>query len=251
MIEIPAAALRAAEPGQPRSTSVASAPTTWRSTPSPPTASSARWPTLQDPWQPALLDLVALRRGGRGRPGKPCGVCGEAAADPAAGLRAGRARGDQLVDGAARAARRTGRAGRAHTRPVPLAAQAARGATTAAHARAAARSHLPGLVGPGALTGREGWGSDRTGRAGAWPIQEGWGSERTGRKAAFVELCGSGSRGMDTFESMFRRTGTAGLLVMALAACAGGGGGPAGAAPATRPEVGASVHGSAELVGGQ
>ncbi|MEU7832297.1 MULTISPECIES: beta-N-acetylhexosaminidase [unclassified Nonomuraea] len=36
---------------------------------------------------------------------------------------------------------------------------------------------------------------------------------------------------------MFRRTGTAGLLVMALAACAGGGGGPVGAAPATRPEV--------------
>ncbi|MEU7741828.1 beta-N-acetylhexosaminidase [Nonomuraea sp. NPDC049158] len=36
---------------------------------------------------------------------------------------------------------------------------------------------------------------------------------------------------------MFRRTGTAGLLVMALAACAGGGGGAAGAAPATRPEV--------------
>ncbi|MBT2224661.1 beta-N-acetylhexosaminidase [Nonomuraea sp. NEAU-A123] len=36
---------------------------------------------------------------------------------------------------------------------------------------------------------------------------------------------------------MLRRTGTTGLLVMALAACAGGGGAPAGAAPATRPEV--------------
>ncbi|HUR02376.1 MAG TPA: beta-N-acetylhexosaminidase [Nonomuraea sp.] len=35
---------------------------------------------------------------------------------------------------------------------------------------------------------------------------------------------------------MLRRTGTTGLLVMALAACAGGGA-PAGAAPATRPEV--------------
>ncbi len=35
---------------------------------------------LQDPWQPALLDLVALAAEGAG--GKPCGVCGEAAADP-------------------------------------------------------------------------------------------------------------------------------------------------------------------------
>jgi phosphotransferase system enzyme I (PtsI) len=36
---------------------------------------------LQDPWQPALLDLVALAAEGAG--GKACGVCGEAAGDPA------------------------------------------------------------------------------------------------------------------------------------------------------------------------
>jgi phosphotransferase system enzyme I (PtsI) len=36
---------------------------------------------LQDPWQPALLDLVALAASGAG--GKACGVCGEAAGDPA------------------------------------------------------------------------------------------------------------------------------------------------------------------------
>jgi phosphoenolpyruvate-protein phosphotransferase (PTS system enzyme I) len=38
---------------------------------------------LQDPWQPALLDLVALAAEAAGATGKGCGVCGEAAADPA------------------------------------------------------------------------------------------------------------------------------------------------------------------------
>jgi phosphotransferase system enzyme I (PtsI) len=37
---------------------------------------------LQDPWQPALLDLVALAAEGAESAGRPCGVCGEAAADP-------------------------------------------------------------------------------------------------------------------------------------------------------------------------
>ncbi len=36
----------------------------------------------QDPWQPALLDLVALAAEAAGAEGKGCGVCGEAAADP-------------------------------------------------------------------------------------------------------------------------------------------------------------------------
>ncbi|RMI41243.1 phosphoenolpyruvate--protein phosphotransferase, partial [Streptomyces triticirhizae] len=39
----------------------------------------SRW---QDPWQPALLDLVALTAEGAAAEGKSCGVCGEAAADP-------------------------------------------------------------------------------------------------------------------------------------------------------------------------
>ncbi|SOD64064.1 phosphoenolpyruvate--protein phosphotransferase [Streptomyces zhaozhouensis] len=39
----------------------------------------SRW---QDPWQPALLDLVALAARAAGDEGKGCGVCGEAAADP-------------------------------------------------------------------------------------------------------------------------------------------------------------------------
>ncbi|KAB1989603.1 phosphoenolpyruvate--protein phosphotransferase [Streptomyces triticiradicis] len=37
---------------------------------------------LQDPWQPALLDLVALSAEATKAEGKSCGVCGEAASDP-------------------------------------------------------------------------------------------------------------------------------------------------------------------------
>jgi phosphoenolpyruvate-protein phosphotransferase (PTS system enzyme I) len=37
---------------------------------------------LQDPWQPALLDLVAMSAEAAKAEGKSCGVCGEAAADP-------------------------------------------------------------------------------------------------------------------------------------------------------------------------
>ncbi|MGV9323433.1 phosphoenolpyruvate--protein phosphotransferase [Streptomyces sp. NPDC003660] len=37
---------------------------------------------LQDPWQPALLDLVALSAEAVKAEGKSCGVCGEAASDP-------------------------------------------------------------------------------------------------------------------------------------------------------------------------
>jgi phosphoenolpyruvate-protein phosphotransferase (PTS system enzyme I) len=37
---------------------------------------------LQDPWQPALLDLVAMAAEAAKAEGKSCGVCGEAAADP-------------------------------------------------------------------------------------------------------------------------------------------------------------------------
>ncbi|MFH9860772.1 phosphoenolpyruvate--protein phosphotransferase [Streptomyces sp. NPDC017202] len=37
---------------------------------------------LQDPWQPALLDLVALSAEAARAEGGSCGVCGEAAADP-------------------------------------------------------------------------------------------------------------------------------------------------------------------------
>ena len=38
--------------------------------------------TLLDPWQPAVLDLVAAACDGGRDTGTPIGVCGEAAADP-------------------------------------------------------------------------------------------------------------------------------------------------------------------------
>lgn len=37
---------------------------------------------LQDPWQPALLDLVSFAAEGARAEGRSCGVCGEAASDP-------------------------------------------------------------------------------------------------------------------------------------------------------------------------
>jgi phosphotransferase system enzyme I (PtsI) len=43
---------------------------------------SADLADLTDPWQPALLELVALTAEAGRRVGKPVGVCGEAAADP-------------------------------------------------------------------------------------------------------------------------------------------------------------------------
>jgi phosphotransferase system enzyme I (PtsI) len=43
---------------------------------------SADLADLTDPWQPALLELVALTAAAGRRAGKPVGVCGEAAADP-------------------------------------------------------------------------------------------------------------------------------------------------------------------------
>jgi phosphoenolpyruvate-protein phosphotransferase (PTS system enzyme I) len=46
---------------------------------------SADLAELTDPWQPALLQLVALTAAAGKRVGKPVGVCGEAAADPLLG----------------------------------------------------------------------------------------------------------------------------------------------------------------------
>jgi phosphotransferase system enzyme I (PtsI) len=43
---------------------------------------SAELATLTDPWQPAVLALVATTARAGAQSGKPVGVCGEAAADP-------------------------------------------------------------------------------------------------------------------------------------------------------------------------
>ncbi|WP_219463242.1 phosphoenolpyruvate--protein phosphotransferase, partial [Nonomuraea rhizosphaerae] len=102
--------------------------------------------TLQDPWQPALLDLVAMAATAASDNGKPCGVCGESAADPAmACVLAGLGVSTLSMSASALVAVRTA-LGEHTLDQCQLAAQAARAASTAAHAHAAARSHLPGLA---------------------------------------------------------------------------------------------------------
>jgi phosphotransferase system enzyme I (PtsI) len=102
---------------------------------------------LQDAWQPALLDLIALATAGAGGRGKSCGVCGEAAGDPVlacvlVGL------GVTSLSMAPPALPAVRAALSRHDREqCVLAAQAARAAVSPQEARTAARSHLPGLAG--------------------------------------------------------------------------------------------------------
>ncbi|MDP9862730.1 MULTISPECIES: phosphoenolpyruvate--protein phosphotransferase [Streptosporangium] len=102
---------------------------------------------LQDAWQPALLDLVALAVTGAVERGRPCGVCGEAAGDPVlacvlVGL------GVTSLSMAAPALPAVRAALSRHTREqCLLAAQSAMTTVSAQEARAAARSQLPGLAG--------------------------------------------------------------------------------------------------------
>lgn len=104
---------------------------------------------FQDPWQPALLDLVATAGAAAGAAETGCGVCGEAAADPAlacvlVGL------GVTSLSMSAPAIPFVRAALAAHSLAMCReAAAAARTATTADGARAAARRQLPGLTGLG------------------------------------------------------------------------------------------------------
>ncbi|MEU8797856.1 phosphoenolpyruvate--protein phosphotransferase [Spirillospora sp. NPDC048819] len=100
---------------------------------------------LQDPWQPAVLDLVAPAAGA----GVPCGVCGEAAGDPALacvlvglGVTSLSMSAPSLPLVRAALARHT-------LDECRQAAAAARTARTAGQAREAARAHLPALAGLG------------------------------------------------------------------------------------------------------
>ncbi|WP_329251609.1 phosphoenolpyruvate--protein phosphotransferase [Actinoallomurus sp. NBC_01490] len=99
---------------------------------------------LQDPWQPAVLDLVALTAEGAG--GKACGVCGEAAGDPAlACVLAGLGVTSLSMSPPSLPAVRAALA--AHTLDqCRHAATAARAAHDAATARGAAREALPALA---------------------------------------------------------------------------------------------------------
>ena len=98
--------------------------------------------TLNDPWQPALLRLIAAFGQAGQRQDKPVGVCGEAAADPAlAGVLAGL--GVTSLSMAAPALPVVGTALAAHTWPAyQAAAQAALRATSPEQARQAARDAL-------------------------------------------------------------------------------------------------------------
>ncbi len=101
---------------------------------------------LQDPWHPAVLDLVALAASAAAAAGRECGLCGEAAADPAlacvfAGL------GVTSLSMAALALPRVRAALARHTLDAcRRAAAAARAENSAAAARAAARAELPALA---------------------------------------------------------------------------------------------------------
>ncbi|MDF5751129.1 phosphoenolpyruvate--protein phosphotransferase [Spongiactinospora sp. TRM90649] len=101
---------------------------------------------LQDPWQPALLDLVHAAATGAAAGGRPCGVCGEAAGDPAlACVLVGLGVTSLSMGAAALPAVRAVLA--RHTwAQCGQAAEAARAAGSAKEARAAARALLPGLA---------------------------------------------------------------------------------------------------------
>ncbi|MFC4115418.1 phosphoenolpyruvate--protein phosphotransferase [Nonomuraea zeae] len=100
---------------------------------------------LHDPWQPALLDLVAMVGTAAAEAGKPCGICGESAAGPAlACVLVGLGVTSLSMGAPAVAAVRAALA--EHTlEQCVLAADAARAQVTAAQAQEAAREQLPGL----------------------------------------------------------------------------------------------------------
>jgi len=99
---------------------------------------------LQDPWRPAVLDLVALTASGAG--GKSCGVCGEAAADPVlACVLVGLGVTSLSMGAASLPLVRLALSRHTYDQCVRAAA-AARAATTPDGARSAARGELPGLA---------------------------------------------------------------------------------------------------------
>src|SRR5690606_7922464 len=95
---------------------------------------------LQDPWQPALLDRVALSAEAARAAGKRCGVCGEAASDPLpAGVLTGRGVACRSVGAASTPCVRATLA-KYTLAQCERAASPARAADSAEEARSAARS---------------------------------------------------------------------------------------------------------------
>ncbi|GHJ39008.1 phosphoenolpyruvate--protein phosphotransferase [Streptomyces sp. TS71-3] len=99
---------------------------------------------LQDPWQPALLDLVALSAEAAKAEGKSCGVCGEAASDPLLACVLTGLGVTSLSMGAASIPYVRAKLGRYTLAQCERAASAARAADTAEGAREAAAAALAG-----------------------------------------------------------------------------------------------------------
>ncbi|MFX4293962.1 phosphoenolpyruvate--protein phosphotransferase [Streptomyces bohaiensis] len=101
----------------------------------------SRW---QDPWQPALLDLVALSAEAAKAEGRSCGVCGEAASDPVLACVLAGLGVTSLSMGAASIPYVRARLARHTLAECERAASAARAADDAESARAAAVAALGG-----------------------------------------------------------------------------------------------------------
>lgn len=99
---------------------------------------------LQDPWQPALLDLVALSAEAARAEGKSCGVCGEAASDPLLACVLTGLGVTSLSMGAASIPYVRGTLAKYTLAQCERAAAAARAADTAEEARGAAQAVLSG-----------------------------------------------------------------------------------------------------------
>lgn len=99
---------------------------------------------LQDPWQPALLDLVALSAEAAKAEGKSCGVCGEAASDPLLACVLTGLGVTSLSMGAASIPYVRGTLAKYTLAQCERAAAAARAADTAEEARSAAQAVLSG-----------------------------------------------------------------------------------------------------------
>ena len=102
---------------------------------------------LQDPWQPALLDLVSMTADAARQRGKSCGVCGEAAADPALACVLVGLGVSSLSAGPAALPQVRATLAAHDLEQCRQAARAARAATGASEARTAALALLPGLGG--------------------------------------------------------------------------------------------------------
>ncbi|RKE18149.1 phosphoenolpyruvate--protein phosphotransferase [Streptomyces sp. TLI_171] len=99
---------------------------------------------LQDPWQPALLDLIAASAEAAKAAGKSCGVCGEAASDPLLACVLTGLGVTSLSMGAASIPYVRSALAQASLAQCQRAAEAARAADTAEEARAAAQQVLSG-----------------------------------------------------------------------------------------------------------